>query len=284
MKKVKFGANYTAIISGYFQYDYGQNILVQGLGVERENLQFQFIQGDQQITVLSNYDSENEGYLVRIPDTFLQNSKEINCYVFYEDEEKGQTLKIIIIKITARDKFEDIPDPEHHGVLEQLLEMIANLQYQIDHFTISDEQLQEIIAEVEAGIDLNDYYNKEEVDDLLEAKANVSDIPDISNLATKAELANGLSGKVDNSELDNYYTKTQTNQIVDLLEAELDNKVDESEYQQNLNEIETALSGKAEESDLQSLAGTVALQGQDIENLQTEILGVNSVLDTILGE
>jgi hypothetical protein len=211
MKKVNFEKNFTTTIGGFFQYDYGQIIDVYNTGTNIENLQFEFIQDGQQITVLGNYTPETNSYHVRIPDTFLQRASEILTYIYYEDEEKGQTIKIIIIRISAREKFEDIPDPEHKGVVEQILEMIAHLQDEIDNWTISEEQLEAIVQEVEAQIDLNDYYDKEEVDNLLENKADKSEIPDISGLATKTELNNGLSTKADKTDT---YTKTEVDNLI----------------------------------------------------------------------
>lgn len=211
MKKVNFEKNFTTTIGGFFQYDYGQIIDVYNTGTDIENLQFEFIQNNQQITVLGEYISETDSYNVRIPDTFLQNPENILCYIYYEDATKGNTIKIIIIRITAREKYEDIPDPEHKGVVEQILEMIADLQYQIDHFELTEEQMQEIIVEVESQIDLDDYYDKEEVNDLLEEKADKSEIPDISGLATKTELNNGLSTKADKTDT---YTKSEVNNLI----------------------------------------------------------------------
>lgn len=46
-------------------------------------------------------------------------------------------------------------------------------------------------------IDLTNYYTKTEADDLLADKADTSDIPDVSGLATQAALTVGLAGKQD---------------------------------------------------------------------------------------
>lgn len=50
---------------------------------------------------------------------------------------------------------------------------------------------------------LDDYYNKDEIDNLLDEKANISDIPDVSNFITK---------DVDN--LTNYYDKDETDALL----------------------------------------------------------------------
>lgn len=271
MKIVNFGKNFTTTIGGFFQYDYGQIIDVYNTGTDIENLQFEFIQNGQQITVLGDYIPESNSYEVRIPDTFLQNPESILCYIYYEDATKGNTIKIIIIRISAREKYEDIPDPEHQGVVEQILEMIANLQYQIDHFELTPEQMQEIIAEVKSQIDLNDYYDKEEVDDLLENKADKSEIPDISGLATKQELTSGLADKADKTDT---YTKSEVNNLIpDVSElasktelndglalkadksdtytkSEVDNLIPDISGLATKQELTTGLSGKVDNSTL----------------------------------
>ena len=208
MRTVKFEKNFTTTISGFFQYDYGQIIEVLNSGAHIPDLQFDFIQNHQQITVLGTYNAETDSYQVRIPDTFLQNPEDILTYLYYEDPEMGQTIKIIIIKITAREKYEDIPDPEHHGVVEQILEKLAEMQEEIDNWTITDEQLQAIVDEVEASIDLNDYYDKQEVDTLLSGKASTATVQENTEDIEDLEIA--MASKVDISELANYYTKAQT--------------------------------------------------------------------------
>lgn len=264
MRKVNFGKNFTTTISGFFQYDYGQIIDVYNTGTNIENLQFEFVQDGQQITVLGTYHEETDSYTLRIPDSFLQKTSDILAYIYYEDPNMGQTIKILIVKITPREKYESIPDPQHHSIVEQILEELARLQDEIDHWSLTPEQMQQIVEQVESEIDLDNYYDKQETNDLLDDKADKTDlpdmtnyynktqtdnllsqkanassvytkteintelakkadktdtytkqevdnlIPDVSGFATKQELTQGLAGKVDNTTLDNYYTKTQT--------------------------------------------------------------------------
>lgn len=287
MKKVNFEKNFTTTIGGFFQYDYGQIIDVYNTGTDIENLQFEFIQNNQQITVLGEYISETDSYNVRIPDTFLQNPENILCYIYYEDATKGNTIKIIIIRITAREKYEDIPDPEHKGVVEQILEMIADLQYQIDHFELTEEQMQEIIAEVEAQIDLDDYYTKQEANDLLANKADKSDtytksevnnlIPDVSGFATKTELGN-LSDSIGQALSGISQGLNNTNNRVSALET---GKADKSTTYTK-TEVDTLLNAKADSSDLPDMTNyytkTETYSKSEIDN----ILGnIESILEEI---
>lgn len=80
---------------------------------------------------------------------------------------------------------------------------IANLTTQIEQIT------EQVIG--------NDYYNKTEVDGLLDDKADVTDLPDMSNYYTKTATDNLLNNKADISDLPDmsqYYTKTQTDEII----------------------------------------------------------------------
>ena len=88
---------------------------------------------------------------------------------------------------------------------------LANLQYQIDHFELTPQQLEYVTQQVMASIDLSDYYTKEETNTLLKGKANTTDIPDVSGLATKTEVSEGLATKADKTDT---YTKQQVDNLI----------------------------------------------------------------------
>lgn len=74
-------------------------------------------------------------------------------------------------------------------------------------------------AEVDTKIDnaLDSYYDKNEVDALLDDKADVSDLPDMSNYYDKTETDTLLDGKADVGDLpdmSNYYNKTETDGLL----------------------------------------------------------------------
>ena len=66
---------------------------------------------------------------------------------------------------------------------------------------------------------------------------------DLSNYYNKTQTDNLLSGKVDNTTLNDYYTKTRTDEL-------LGGKVDTSTYNSKMTQIDTSLGNKLEESDL----------------------------------
>ena len=77
---------------------------------------------------------------------------------------------------------------------------IDNLTHQIEEIT------QEVIG--------NDYYNKAQTDALLENKADVSDIPDMTNYYTKPQTDELLDDKADRSELSALASKAELTQAI----------------------------------------------------------------------
>jgi hypothetical protein len=271
MRKVNFGKNFTTTISGFFQYDYGQIIDVYNTGTNIENLQFEFVQDGQQITVLGTYHEETDSYTLRIPDSFLQKTSDILAYIYYEDPNKGQTIKILIVKITPREKYESIPDPQHHSIVEQILEELARLQDEIDHWSLTPEQIQQIVEQVESEIDLDDYYDKQETDDLLDDKADKTDLPDMTKYYNKTQTDNLLSQKANASSV---YTKTEIN-------TELAKKADKTDTytKQEVDNLIPDVSGLATKQELtQGLAGKAnssdVYTKQEVDNLIPDVSGL----------
>lgn len=201
---------------GFVQYDYGQTVTISGLDYSEDYLVFQFIKNGQQIDSLGQKNEQGD-FIVSVPDQFLQTAGDILIYCVYKTVEKGQTENCAVLDVLAREMYEPVEPQPYHDIIAEILEKLEELQYEIDHWTITEEQLAEIVRQVEAEIDLDNYYNKTEVDNLLDDKADVSDIPDISGLATKQELTQGLSGKADKSELPDmtdYYTKSEVDNLI----------------------------------------------------------------------
>lgn len=183
----------------YIQYDYGQEIQIIGLEYD-ENLIFQFVKNGVQYDGTGTY---SEGvYTVKVPDEVLAEAGPFGIYCFYEHELEGHTEKLVVIDVLDREMYPPREPEVYHDIIAQILNDIARLQYELDHFELSQEQLDYITQQVIAQIDLTDYYTKEEVDAL---------IPDISGLATKTELNNGLAEKADKTDT---YTKTQVDNLI----------------------------------------------------------------------
>lgn len=192
----------------FVQYDYGQYLQVLGLE-EDQYLMFQFVKNGQQYENLGVY--EDGAYTVRIPDEVLAEAGPFGLYCFYEHETEGHTEKLVVIDVLDREMYPPREPEEYHDIIAQILEDIASLQYQIDHFELTQEQLEYITQQVIATLDLTDYYTKEETNTLLSTKANTTDIPDVSGLATKTEVTDGLALKADKTDT---YTKQEVNNLI----------------------------------------------------------------------
>lgn len=197
--RVEFKDKFITTKYGFFQYDYGQTIEVYGTGLKINELQFQYTQNGEQITILGTYDSEKDCYTVAVPNKFLANPEVITCYLYSATTETGKTEKIINLIITPREKSDEIPDEPTKTIIEQILAKIEELQYRLDHFKLTKEQLQEITQQVIAEIG-DVYYNKAEIDNFVNHLQN-----EINNV---------------NTTLENVYTKEETDQeIVNYIEA-----------------------------------------------------------------
>lgn len=96
----------TAQAEGLFQWDYGQELLINGIDVP-DNTEVQFYQ-----TLRSSVDRIKDGK-VRIPDMMLQNAAEITAYVYVCQPDSGETVLKIRMPIKARPKPEDYVLPDY---------------------------------------------------------------------------------------------------------------------------------------------------------------------------
>lgn len=155
----------------------------------------------------------------------------------------------------------DVERSPETGGIESVSE-IANLNTQIaavvdeqldNYYTKSevDDQIEAIVAEqvtpIVGGIvaeqvppiveaELGNYYtkdetdtyfyNKTETDTLLSGKADVSDLPDMTDYYSKTETDTLLAGKVSNSTLNDYYTKIQVDNLIALVSTDFTTSID----------------------------------------------------------
>lgn len=194
---------------GLIQYDFGQSVKIVGIDDAAENVIFQFIKNGSEVDMLGTKDDEGI-FTVDIPNQFLQTGGNILLYCYFETLEEGKTKRKVVFDVLEREKYEGEPPEDTKGMIALILEKLAELQDEIDHWTLTPEQLAQITEEVEAEIG-NDYYTKTATDDLLANKADKSEIPDVSGFATKTELNTGLATKADKSDT---YTKSEVNNLI----------------------------------------------------------------------
>lgn len=102
---------------------------------------------------------------------------------------------------------------------------------------------------------------------------------DLSNYYNKTQTDNLLSGKVDNTTLNDYYTKTRTDEL-------LGGKVDTSTYNSKMTQIDTSLGNKANISDIPTKTSDLTNDSDFTTKAYVDGLvgDIGEVLDTIQGE
>lgn len=164
MMKVNLRNGLTTSIRGLIRYDYGQSLEVYNTGLQINNIEFQFIQNDEQIVQLGQYNKEFDFYTVSVPDKFLQNSDEIRCYIYVEDEKAGKTKKVIIFNVYDREMFDAVEDEKTESLLAEIMAKLNKLQEQLDNFQLTEAQLQSIMAQVIEALS-DKYYTSEQIDE-----------------------------------------------------------------------------------------------------------------------
>ena len=96
----------TAQAEGLYQWDYGKELLINGINVP-DNTEVQFYQ-----TLRSSIGRIKDGK-VRIPDMMLQNAAEITAYVYVCQLDSGETILKIRLPIKSRPKPEDYVLPDY---------------------------------------------------------------------------------------------------------------------------------------------------------------------------
>ena len=102
---------------------------------------------------------------------------------------------------------------------------------------------------------------------------------DLSNYYNKTQTDNLLSGKVDNTTLNDYYTKTRTDEL-------LGGKVDTSTYNSKMTQIDTSLGNKANISDIPTKTSDLTNDSDFTTKAYVDGLvgDIGEVLDEIQGE
>lgn len=162
--RVNLQSGLTTSIRGLIRYDFGQSLEVYNTGLQINNIEFQFIQNGKQIDQLGQYNSEFDCYTVSVPDKFLQNSDEIRCYIYVEDEKAGKTKKVIVFNIYDREMFESGEDEKTESLLAEIMAKLNKLQEQLDNFQLTETQLQSIMTQVIAALS-DKYYTSEQIDE-----------------------------------------------------------------------------------------------------------------------
>ena len=183
------------------QYDHGIELHIFNTEINNGTVRFQFIQNEEQITQLGEYDGDNDCYKVNFPDRFLLNDNEVNCFVYLDGEDYGLTKKVINFQIFDREMFDEIPDVETQDLVGQLVAKVNELQEAVEGLNLSDEQLEYIASK----IDLTGYVTTDQMGQALSnMNQSVVSITNalgerisnletaLSNLSTQVDEANAI--------------------------------------------------------------------------------------------
>lgn len=94
------------IISGLYQWDYGQQLCIKGVTVDMNEVHFCNRNHKEAKRMIATVDAD--GYVCDIPNVLLEEDGDIKAWLFAidPDNHKGKTLKTIILQVTQRPKPE----------------------------------------------------------------------------------------------------------------------------------------------------------------------------------
>lgn len=125
MIQVEFKENQnSADVYGLTQWDYGQILVITGIPYQ-ERMEIHFaLQGEKEALV-QEADKEEESIVARIPDVLLRDGRDIKAYLYFEDAEKGITVRTVYLPVKSREKPEDYITEEHKDVIQKIIERLG---------------------------------------------------------------------------------------------------------------------------------------------------------------
>ena len=139
----------TIMISGLFQWDYGQQLEIRGLNLP-EMVQIHFSTSKDCGDALRMVGTTLDGITtVKIPDILLAEQEFCNdtytiwAFVYVSYESSGETVKRVAIKTKSRPKPEDYTEPEHENPFEDTLEQVKQYADQAEQSASDAESAEE---------------------------------------------------------------------------------------------------------------------------------------------
>lgn len=128
----------TKRVSGLTQWDYGQDLKIQGIsGLKNTEVHFA-ADGSSTALIQMAAVSEDGTLTVRIPDELLEYGRTIRAYVYVTDADSGETVRTVEMPVTRRPKPEDYTAPAERNLLRQVLEA---LNLKADDMGLTDGEL-----------------------------------------------------------------------------------------------------------------------------------------------
>lgn len=131
---------------GLYQYDYGQQLRIKGVNVP-EVLEIHFSNGTQSEATVMAAILDEGNIISEIPNYLLEKSLNINAWIYVTDENSGETIKTIILKVKARAKPQDFVsvNPDAQDLLAAVLNKINQNIEENDRF------IEDLKQKIESG-------------------------------------------------------------------------------------------------------------------------------------
>lgn len=121
IKAIFDGSSNAVMVSGLWQWDYGQVLSVTGLNLPAV-IEMHFNNGTEKSIIFG--ETVSGVTFAGIPDKFLQSADPINVYVYVNDGDHGKTLRQIVMHVQAREKPGDYDPPNAQELIGRILEQI----------------------------------------------------------------------------------------------------------------------------------------------------------------
>lgn len=121
IKAIFDGSSNAVMVSGLWQWDYGQVLSVTGLNLPAV-IEMHFNNGTEKSIIFG--ETVSGVTFAGIPDKFLQSADQINVYVYVNDGDHGKTLRQIVMHVQARERPADYDPPNAQELMGRILEQI----------------------------------------------------------------------------------------------------------------------------------------------------------------
>ncbi len=180
----------TAFLCGLFRYDYGQQLIIEGLELPDDfEVHFQ-TQGDT-APVIKGCKSGNE-YSVSIPDEILQQAvDETKAWIYLDNKTSGKTIKTIVMHLNDRDKPSDYPLQEDVATVKGYAEYVKENAERVSQAQVAGDRANTIADELIRAKENGEFNGKDAEPIAVDCKLSEESNNPISNGAVAKVLGGG---------------------------------------------------------------------------------------------
>ena len=120
---VNFEGNKSTAFVCLFQYDYGQELIIEGLKLP-DDFEVHYSNGSNSALVIQGRVTDDK-FVVNIPDEVLsQNIAETKAWIYLDEGKSGRTIKTIVIHLEKREIPSDMPPQEDIPIVKGYAEYV----------------------------------------------------------------------------------------------------------------------------------------------------------------